>query len=179
MAIQPINANILKNETDALLKGIHAYRSRLVFDTRRAAHSFQLAVFSFQSFISDFTKSLEPSLGIDMVDVLNINNHILRERASHFLVSDKEQEMFDKVQELCSVEYAHIPQTKRSGFNSGEKAAKEALSRYMDASLLVFCGEMAVRGHASGYEDMVEIIQPLQGLLSAAEIRRTERGLIW
>jgi hypothetical protein len=179
MAIQPINANILKNETDALLKGIHGYRGNLVFNMRRASHSFQLAVFNFQSFVTEFTKSLEPSLGIDMVDVLNINNHILRERADHFLVSDESREMLEKVQELCSVEYRHVPQTKSSSFVNGGNSAKEALSRYLDARLLVFCGEMASRGHAPAYDDMVEIVQPLHNMLSVVEIQRTERGLNW
>lgn len=56
-----INADILKNEINSFLKRVANYRSRLVVNTCRADYSFQLGVFGFQHFISDFTKSLSPS----------------------------------------------------------------------------------------------------------------------
>jgi hypothetical protein len=177
MAIQPINANILKNETDALLRGINGYRGRLVLSTRGAAHSFQHAVFSFQSFISEFTRSLATSPDTDIVDTLNINNHVLLVRAGRAFASEEDRDDLEKVQKLCSLDYQHVPKMGRSRFADSEECAKEALRRYMDASLLVFRGEMAIRGHESGDEDMAEIMIPLHNLLTTPSINTAQRKL--
>ena len=163
-----INSSILQDEIDGFLKKIAAYRSRLVINTCKADYSFQLGVFGFQHFISDFTKSLEPQAGLDMVDVLNVNNHILMDRAHHTLPirTPEGKAQLAKISDLCDVKYDHVPQTGRIKYDEAVNAARGALERYLDASVVMFTAEMQAKGFSAGLDDMEHIFSPVRSMLA-------------
>ena len=164
-----INADILKNEINSFLKRVANYRSRLVVNTCRADYSFQLGVFGFQHFISDFTKSLSPSIGLDMVDVLNVNNHVLLDKARRTLAIDTDEgrATMERLDTLCGTQYDHAPMiSKRLKHDDAVDAAREALRRYMDASLVLFAADMKAKGFSGGIEEMEHIFGPVREMLN-------------
>lgn len=166
-----INADILKSEIDGFLSRVANYRKRLVVNTCRADYSFQLGVFGFQHFINDFTKGLGPSIGLDMVDVLNVNNHLLLDRARRTLPLDTAEGAADmaRLSELCETQYEHAPLTKRFRSDDAVKGARAALERYMDASILLFSSDMKRKGFSAGLEDMEHVFAPVKGMLTPSQ----------
>ena len=77
------------------------------------------------------------------------------------------QATMERLDTLCGTRYDHAPMiSKRLKHDDAVDAAREALRRYMDASLVLFAADMKAKGFSGGIEEMEHIFGPVREMLN-------------